>query len=63
MAKKPEVLLPRLLTVVEVANACRVASRTVWRWIAEGELKTHRLGRKVLIAEEDLADFLRRCRM
>ena len=61
MTKKPDQPLPRLLTVTEVADLCRVVSRTVRRWIADGDLKVHHLGRKVLIAESDLADFLRRC--
>jgi excisionase family DNA binding protein len=60
--KNPYAMLPQLLTPVEAAQICRVSLRTVRRWIADDELKVHRLGRKVLIAEADLADFLRRCR-
>jgi len=60
--KNPDAMLPKLLTPAEVARICRVSLRTVRHWIADNELKVHRLGRKVLIAESDLADFLRRCR-
>ena len=48
-----------LLTVSEVAEICRVADRTVRRWIERGELPAHRLGRQLRISEKDLKIFLR----
>ena len=50
--------MPCFRTVPEVAALCRVSVRTVRRWIDEGELVVHRLGRRVLIADEDLEAFL-----
>jgi excisionase family DNA binding protein len=44
--------------VGEVAQLLQVCSKTVRRWIARQELRTHRLGRQLRIAEEDLAAFL-----
>jgi excisionase family DNA binding protein len=50
------------LTVTETAQQCRTSVRTVRRWIAKGRLPVHRPGRRVLIAEADLAGFLASCR-
>ncbi len=54
--------LPRLLAVSEVAELLRVSTKTVRRWIERQELRTHRLGRQLRVAEEDLAAFLGRRR-
>ena len=48
-----------LLTISEVAEVCRVSTRTVRRWIKRGELAAHRLGRQLRISEKDLRAFLR----
>ena len=48
-----------LLTVSEVAEVCRVSTRTVRRWIERGELAAHRLGRQIRISDKDLKIFLR----
>ena len=50
--------LPRLLAVGEVAELLQVSSKTVRRWIERQELRTHRLGRQLRVAEEDLTAFL-----
>jgi excisionase family DNA binding protein len=52
----------KLLTVAETAERCRTSIRTVRRWIAVGRIPIHRLGRRILIAEADLAGFLASCR-
>jgi excisionase family DNA binding protein len=44
--------------VNEVAELLQVSSKTVRRWIERQELRTHRLGRQLRVAEEDLAAFL-----
>jgi excisionase family DNA binding protein len=50
--------ISRLRTIREVAELCRVSVRTVRRWIDDDDLVVHRLGRRVLVAEEDLQAFL-----
>ena len=50
--------LPSFQSIKEVAGHCRVCERTVLRWIQANELAVHRLGRRVLISEADLACFL-----
>jgi excisionase family DNA binding protein len=50
--------LPCLLGVNEVAALLQVSSKTVRRWIERQELRTHRLGRQLRVAEEDLTTFL-----
>lgn len=53
---------PRFFTISDITNCLGVSSRTVRRWIASGELKAHRFGRSVRIAESDLNDFINRHR-
>jgi excisionase family DNA binding protein len=48
----------QFLTIAEVAERLRVATRTVRRWIAAGELVAHRFGASVRIAEADLRAFV-----
>jgi excisionase family DNA binding protein len=51
---------PRIqfFTIAETAEMLRVATRTVRRRIAAGELVAHRFGGAVRIAENDLRAFL-----
>ena len=62
MAKRRAARPPRMLVVKEIAEHCRNSERTVWRWIRDGKLKAHRLGRCTRISEKDFAKFLRRNR-
>lgn len=48
----------QFFTIAETAEMLGVATRTVRRWIASGELVAHRLGRAVRIADSDLRAFL-----
>lgn len=41
-----------------IAAQLDVSTRTVRRWIDEGHLKAHRLGRSVRVSEIDLRAFL-----
>ncbi len=50
--------LPRMIAVADLADNLGVCSKTVRRWIQDGSLKVYRIGRRVLIAEEDVAAFL-----
>jgi len=50
--------LPTLMTTKDVARACQVSPRTVWRWLAEGRLPKVALGRSVRVRVEDLQRLL-----
>lgn len=50
--------LPKLHTIKAVAEALDVSSRTVRRWIENGDLAVHRVGNVVRVAEDDLRPFL-----
>ena len=54
--------LPRLFTIAELAQRLSVSTKTIHRWIAAGDLRTHKLGRQVRIAEEDAVSFVSRGR-
>ena len=47
-----------LLTIEMVSKRCAVSTRTVRRWIKDGDLVVHRLGRQLRVSEPDLASFL-----
>jgi excisionase family DNA binding protein len=47
-----------MLTVYDVAERLQVSPRTVFRLLADGRLKAHRIRRSVRVAEEDFQDFL-----
>jgi excisionase family DNA binding protein len=46
------------LTVAETGTYSRHGERTVWRWLASGELPFHRIGRRVLVKRSDVDAFL-----
>jgi excisionase family DNA binding protein len=50
------------LTVKDIAVHFQVSERTVWRWVKDGELVVHRLGRTVRIAPADRDSFQTRHR-
>jgi excisionase family DNA binding protein len=50
--------LPKYYAIKAMAEALDVSPRTVWRWIANGDLVVHRVDRVVRIAESDLRAFL-----
>jgi excisionase family DNA binding protein len=50
--------IPNLLKIKHVAEQLNVSSKTVRRWIAAGEFRTHRIGRQIRIADEDLLAFI-----
>jgi excisionase family DNA binding protein len=57
--KKRSQLQGRLLTIQNVADECQVSTKTVRRWIEDGELVAYKLGRQWRISEQDLKHFLR----
>jgi excisionase family DNA binding protein len=49
-----------LFTITEVTEILRVCSRTVHRLIEKGDLRPSRVGRRVLIASDEIESFIRR---
>jgi len=50
----------RWLTAQQVAEILQVKDYTVTRWIREGELRAHKLGRVWRISEEQYQEFIER---
>lgn len=49
----------QLLTPEQVAERLQVTIRTVYQWLADGDLPAFKLGRAWRISEEDLQEFLK----
>jgi len=52
----------RFYTVARISELLGVSIRSVRRWIAGGELQSHKFRRQVRVAEPDLLAFLQRHR-
>lgn len=52
--------MEKLFGVVEVAQVFSVSIPTVRRWVAEGKLPASRLGRRVLLGQENLEVFAKK---
>jgi excisionase family DNA binding protein len=52
------VSIPRLLTVAEVAEAIRVSTTWVYDAVRSGEIPAVKIGRRVMVVEQDLALYL-----
>ncbi len=50
MKPSTSAVAPAFLTVQELAARWKTSSRTIWRMIADGRLRVHRIGRLVRIA-------------
>jgi excisionase family DNA binding protein len=57
MLQKP-LLLPRLLSIAEVARHLGVSEKTVRRLVEDGRLRSYRVRRQLRISEEDLTAYL-----
>ena len=55
-------LPPKFYTIPDVAELLKVSTKTIRRWIDDGELAVHRFNRRIRISESDLSDFIRRRR-
>ena len=51
----------RLFTALTVAVWLNCSRQTIYRLADSGQLKSHRIGRKVLFFEDDVNDFIRKC--
>lgn len=50
---------PSLLSIAKTAHRLTVSPRSVWRWIAAGEIKAVRLGRAVRIPASEIERIVR----
>lgn len=48
----------KFYTIPETAQALRVTPQTIRAWIKQGKLKGQRIGRPILITENNLKEFL-----
>jgi len=48
----------KFYTIPETAQALRVTPQTIRTWIKQGRLKAQRIGRPILITENNLKEFL-----
>ena len=48
----------KFYTIPETAKALRVTSQTIRAWIKQGKIKSQRIGRPILITENNLKEFL-----
>lgn len=47
-----------LLTVEQVAIRLHSSPQTIYKFIKEGKIKAHQIGRKLLVKEQDLIDYI-----
>lgn len=50
--------MSELLTVPEAAEQIRVSRRTVERFIAAGQIRTHKIGRRTFISQAEIDAFV-----
>ncbi|MBX3402999.1 MAG: helix-turn-helix domain-containing protein [Phycisphaeraceae bacterium] len=50
----------RMFSIAETAHELTVSTRSVWRWIAAGEIKAVRLGRAVRIPASEIERIARK---
>jgi excisionase family DNA binding protein len=48
----------KFYNVLETAKALRVTPQTIRAWIKQGRIKSQRIGRPILITENNLKEFL-----
>ena len=55
----PQHTLPGLFTIEQTAEHLQVSTKTIRRWIKNGDLIAHRIGRQLRISDADLKVFIR----
>lgn len=50
----------KFYTIPETAKALKVTPQTIRAWIKQGRIKSQRIGRPILIKENNLKEFLNR---
>ena len=49
----------KFYTIQETAKALQVTPQTIRAWIKQGKIKSQRIGRPILITENNLKEFLK----
>ena len=49
----------RFYTIPDTAKALQVTPQTIRAWIKQGKIKSQRIGRPILITENNLKEFLK----
>jgi len=49
----------KFYTIPETAEALKVTPQTIRAWIKQGKIKSQRIGRPILITENNLKEFLK----
>jgi excisionase family DNA binding protein len=49
----------KFYTIPETAEALRVTPQTIRAWIKQGKIKSQRIGRPILITEDNIREFLK----
>jgi excisionase family DNA binding protein len=52
----------KFYTIQETAEALKVTPQTIRAWIKQGKIKSQRIGRPILITENNLKEFLKESR-
>jgi excisionase family DNA binding protein len=58
MSKPNSTVVAPLLAIPDVAALLKVSTKTIRRWIKDGKMHVHLIGRQIRIAEDDLQLFL-----
>jgi excisionase family DNA binding protein len=53
----------RLISIPEAARLYSFSERLIWRWVSEGAIAHHRIGRSVRLSPEDLDAFVAKHRV
>lgn len=51
-----------MLTIDEVSAVLRVHPETLRRFIREGKINAHKIGRRKLISKEEMEKFIKKCK-
>jgi excisionase family DNA binding protein len=49
----------KFYTIPDIATALKVTPQTIRAWIKQGKIKSQRIGRPILITENNLKEFLK----
>jgi len=54
------VMLPKFLTVEEVADLLRVSPRSIYDWVSQGVIPFHKAGRRTIFSLDEILEWTNR---